>query len=457
VRRIDELGRRDWSLPHGRLTVKGHPALRASISLTAVTAGARGDGPQTPAFVPGFARAGLVPLDVAGASRAAAAGTALELTNIEHADSLAMQPLELLLDVPLADDEGILPLVFDGEHVWLGGQPMRDEAGVSHVTIDRLPGIPAERRSMGSSLKLYFFKTYLQRVQVNRLSVAGRGADGSLVRSTDGVAARIATARRVLLLVHGLIGDTDGMAEAVRACGLDSRFDLVLCYDYENLSTPINTTARQLAATLREVGLAPGDGKHLTLLTESMGGLVARWFIEHEGGDGTVDHLVMCGTPNKGTPFGDVAGARAVLTMLIGLAANAAPWLLPYTAPVLLALNRSAKLTPTLEQMATGSEFMAQLNIGPRPAVRYTVLAGNVDEYDEPGDPLFARLLTRLGRGGAFDRLFGRRPNDIVVAVDSILDGARDRPGAVSLTVACHHLNYFSSRAGRAALAALDW
>src|SRR5206468_278980 len=100
--------------------------------------------------------------------------------------------------------------------------------------------------------------------------------------------------------------------------------------------------------------------------------------------------------------------------------ANAAPWLVPYTTPLLFALNRSARLTPTLEQMAAGSEFMAQLNGRPQPAVRYTVLAGNVDEYDEPGDPLFARLLTRLGQGTAFDLLFEHRPNDIAVAVDSI-------------------------------------
>ena len=41
-----------------------------------------------------------------------------------------------------------------------------------------------------------------------------------------------------------------------------------------------------------------------------MGGLVARWFIEQEGGNRVVDHLVMCGTPNVGSPFGKIDSAR---------------------------------------------------------------------------------------------------------------------------------------------------
>jgi len=42
----------------------------------------------------------------------------------------------------------------------------------------------------------------------------------------------------------------------------------------------------------------------------AMGGLVARWFIEQEGGNRVVDHLVMCGTPNVGSPFGKIDSAR---------------------------------------------------------------------------------------------------------------------------------------------------
>jgi triacylglycerol esterase/lipase EstA (alpha/beta hydrolase family) len=93
-----------------------------------------------------------------------------------------------------------------------------------------------------------------------------------------------------------------------KACSLDRQFDLVLAYDYENLSTPIEQTARTLKSQLAAAGLQQNDNKKLTLLVHSMGGLVSRWFIEREGGNKVVDHLVMCGTPNNGSPFGKSTG-----------------------------------------------------------------------------------------------------------------------------------------------------
>ncbi|BAZ11869.1 hypothetical protein NIES4071_36950 [Calothrix sp. NIES-4071] len=37
-----------------------------------------------------------------------------------------------------------------------------------------------------------------------------------------------------------------------------------------------------------------------------MGGLISRWFIEQEGGNQIVQHLVMLGTPNAGSPWSTV-------------------------------------------------------------------------------------------------------------------------------------------------------
>jgi triacylglycerol esterase/lipase EstA (alpha/beta hydrolase family) len=159
----------------------------------------------------------------------------------------------------------------------------------------------------------------------------------------------VAAAQNILLLVHGIIGDTEGMVAGVKTCGLDRKFDLVLAYDYENLSTPIAETARELKSQLATAGLHGNDDKQLTLLVHSMGGLVSRWFIEREGGNEVVDHLVMCGTPNNGSPFGRVEDARKILNILTGLAMNYIPTLIPFSSTVLMLLNRSKKLTPTLE------------------------------------------------------------------------------------------------------------
>jgi hypothetical protein len=63
---------------------------------------------------------------------------------------------------------------------------------------------------LGKALKLYFFKTYLRRENVNQLCWIEYKADGSVERHRSGVAEKVAAAKNVLLLIHGIIGDTEG-------------------------------------------------------------------------------------------------------------------------------------------------------------------------------------------------------------------------------------------------------
>ena len=177
-----------------------------------------------------------------------------------------------------------------------------------------------------------------------------------------------------------------------------------------------------------------------------MGGLVSRWFIEREGGNKVVDHLVMCGTPNSGSPFGKIDDARKILNMLTGLAMNYVPAFIPFSSAVLLLLNRSKKLTPTLEQMNPASEFIQTLNTSADPGMPYTILAGDVDAYKEPSDQLFAKMLAKAGQSFIFEALFAQQANDIAVGVESILGvGGQRAIAPIRRNVACHHLNYFVS------------
>jgi pimeloyl-ACP methyl ester carboxylesterase len=307
-------------------------------------------------------------------------------------------------------------------------------------------------------LKLFFFKTVLRQTRVNLLRWLDYKADGSFVYRTDLLADKVKAARNVLLLVHGIIGDTENMALGVKACGLDGKFDLVLAYDYENLGTPIERTALALKAELADAGLAAAADKRLTLLVHSMGGLVSRWFIEREGGNASVDHLVMCGTPNVGSPFGEIDAARKIVGALAGLSMNFVPAMIPFSSAVLTVLNRSKALTPTLEQMNPRSDFIATLNASPDPAVPYTILAGDIDAYKACGDPLFDALLVKVGQSRIFGALFAEKPNDIAVGVQSILGVAAERaPAPTCAGVACHHLNYFTSASGQEALKAVKW
>ena len=77
----------------------------------------------------------------------------------------------------------------------------------------------------------------------------------------------MAKAQRILLFVHGIIGDTQSMVPSVQLAKLaDNRplaslYDLVLTFDYENLGTTIEENGRLFKQRLEAVGLGAGHGK----------------------------------------------------------------------------------------------------------------------------------------------------------------------------------------------------
>ncbi len=455
VRQLDQVGAKEANLKQGKIIIKSHPAVKANLSLSAAKAPSRSAGEGTD-FYKAFERQGLEMLNFAGTR--GDSESILELTDIQNAEALAKEPLEIDVNVPLNADQGILPLVFDGQHVLLGGDTFKDEQGNTHISIDHIPEVPDNRRSVGKALKLYFFKTYLKQDSVNQLCWVEYKDDGKIVRHKTMIAEKVKAAQNVVVLVHGIIGDTETIAKGLRMTNLDQKFDLVLTYDYENLSTPIAETALDLKKKLEAAGFGANDEKKLTLLVHSMGGLVSRWFIEREGGNTMVDHLVMCGTPNNGSPFGKIDTARKIINVLTGVAMNYMPALIPFNGAIMFLLNRSKKITPTLEQMNSKSEFITTLNSSGDPGIRYTILAGDVEEYQEPSDKLFPKMLAKAGKGFVFSALFGNAANDIAAGVESILgiDGARN-PMPKRGNVACHHLNYFISEPGQKALLGVEW
>lgn len=461
VRRLDVVGPADAPLANGAITVKAHPALKADVALSAAVSNTRSVG--DPDFYRAFQQTGISLVDLGAGSRDASAASAasvnvLELSNIENAASLANEPLQIMVNVPLAADEAIVALSFDGEFVSLGGLASRQADGSTLVSIDHIPEPAQATRSVLGSLKLYFFKTVLKQANVDLLRWVEYKADGSFERQKFGVADKIAAARNILLLIHGIIGDTEDMAAGIKLAGVADKFDLVLTYDYENLGTLIGDTADALVKRLKGVGLGAGDDKALTIIAHSMGGLVARWGIEKGDGKDLVDHLVMCGTPNNGSPFGKIDGALAIVGVLGDLSVNVMPAALPFVTPLRTVLKSAGNVTQTLAQMNPASQFILDLNASDDPGVRYTILAGNIDDYAAAQDPYFGRLMAKAGRSSAFDLVFEHQPNDIAVSVESIrtIGGVRATP-PVRASVACHHLNYFASAPGRAALAAVTW
>lgn len=459
VRQQARINHHDVRIINTGITIKGHPRFNADISLSAASSASRGVGVASD-FYRALELQGIELLNFT--STRGDTQAILELSDIQNWEALREQPLEIELDVNLDNNEYIIPATFDGEHILLAGETEKNSNGCFLIRIDHVPdGVPDQRRSLGKALKLYFFKAYLKKTNVNKLCWVEYKADGSVERHEEKVASKIAAASNILLLIHGIIGDTEVMALSLPLAidtndiDLKSKFDLILTYDYENLSTSIEDTARQLRKQLNECGFSDQDNKRLTLLVHSMGGLVARWFIEQEGGNQFVDHLVMCGTPNVGSPFGKIDSARNLTSIFTTWAMNSYPAFVPFGAGLLTMLGRSKKISNCLEQMNPNSSFIQTLNNGCDPHLPYTILAGNIADYNEQYDSLMAKLTAKIGKGNIFDILFEGTGHDIAVSLPSIHGILGRQPLPTKQVIGCHHLNYFTSKAGLEALASI--
>jgi pimeloyl-ACP methyl ester carboxylesterase len=329
-----------------------------------------------------------------------------------------------------------------------------------------------DSRSLTGSIRIFFEKVASdwtgREFSYPLLAIAESDGEDGVTYNADpnAVRTRVAAADKILVYVHGIIGDTKGMAASARkklmvdppVALLGDRYPLILAFDYENLNTPIEQNAQKLKERLEAVGLSAGHGKQLHIAAHSMGGLVARWFIERLGGNQMVRHLVMLGTPNGGSPW---SVAEDLVTTLIGFGLNNMTPVAWPTKALSWLMGDSLKIDVSLDQMNPKSDFLKQLAESPDPGVRYTIIAGNTSLIAPPDDEQrgrLRRLLDRLKPQHVFHDVTGLAffgsPNDIAVSVKSIKAVPEGRTPAPLMTeVACDHITYFSTEAGLRALA----
>lgn len=397
----------------------------------------------------------------------------LELT-VSQTDALKAvtrkDPLRLTVEQPLAANEIVLPLAYDGEFFLPLGYGITKD-GNTEIVIEQLPDPVAQgERSLTGSVRIFFQKVISE--QLGREfpypllgALDTRQPEMPVILDPALVKQRVTQAKNIVLYIHGIIGDTRSMVSSVRDAKvfiagqekpLTEIYDLVLTFDYENLNTPIATIAEQLRDRLAAVGLGIGHGKVLHIVAHSMGGLVSRCFIEQKGGHEVVQHLIMLGTPNGGSPWATVQDwALATLTFALNNLLSVAP-------PVKLVgklVGVLEKVDVTLDAMRPDSEFLKSLNAEADPKVPYTIVAGNTSIIDVSSTEAKRRvqaLLAKLNRVGRsiIEFPFLGDPNDIAVAVHNIkkVPGNRTYPAQV-YEVGCNHLVYFTSPIGLKALA----
>lgn len=439
---------------NNQLVISGHPTFEAQVGLTAAQTNSRStDDFDTLANV--FARQEGELLSFA--AEQGNSGNVLVFNEIAGESSLKEKPLEIEVNVPTNEDEAIFSFTYDNGMIVPIGEAIEAEGGGStKIVIDKIPDIdypdqpnnPDEptKRSVGKALKLLFFKFIKWDKKTQQLRKVIYHDDGTAERSDVEVKEAVDKANKIVLLVHGIIGDTQQMAEAFRAAKDAGKYDLVLTFDYENLNTSILETADLLYNKLvNDLGLLQSSDKTLDIVAHSMGGLVSRYMIEKLGGDKMVRHLYMCGTPNNGSAISELTYYRNMILTLCTVALN-----FGFAVPALLmgVLTKSKTLTLTLEEMRAEGTVVPKLRKTQQPQTTYSIIAGDLAEYLGKSDEYTKKLMNRA-LNVVSKTFYGDEPNDIAVSVESI-HGIHhfDSPKPEILRAKCHHMNYFTEDGG---------
>lgn len=414
---------------------------------------------------------GLDAVEIALGSTTKSVGNAGEVS--------AEAPLVFTVNQEQQTGEYIIPYVYDEENDFflpIGKSISKD--GTTQIQIESIPEHIAKvspgTKSLGRALKVYFRKLIFQdilgrEIDIYQLRIPefdGTDLTGRVRKYESNesvIQKRVAESQKILLVLHGIIGSTDSLAGFVNhklndGSSLHNDYDLVVTFDYENLNTPIKDIAKALKTNLQNIGIAAGTDKQVDIVAHSMGGLVSRYLIEHDGGEKFINHLVMVGTPNGGSPYASVKD-KGVDLLNTWAYTNVAIILNGLTSPLVGAtvigsfMKLLDQIDNNLDQMSPDSDFLQILLSSEQPDTHYSLVEGFV--HDEKAsvnqdDSRLSRLFQYLGgrlKLKAYeqltDRLF-KESNDIAASSSSMKSFNPAWQGAVSVQeVSCDHLSYF--------------
>jgi pimeloyl-ACP methyl ester carboxylesterase len=393
----------------------------------------------------------------------------IEIVDVQNYQSVTPEnPIKILVDKQLQSDENILPIAYDGEFFLPLGKA-KTVNGKTEITIERLPQPTIDSRSLPGSIKILFQKVVYESIgkrlgmnfdypllRIANVSESGRVQYNS---NQNEIKNKVASANKILLYIHGITGDTESLLPSIQSASLVDKYDLVLAFDYENLNTTIQGNAKLLRERLEQIGISANHGKQLHIVAHSMGGLVSRVFIEEEGGNQFVQHLVMLGTPNAGSPWVKIQD-WAFTALGIGLnQLSTIAWPSYIIAALLAFLEANDN---ALEQMNIQSDFIQSIAKNKDPNVQYTIIAGDRSVTPEAlvesaNSSKIQRLMQKLfgsAVDNVVDKVFFQQPNDIAVTIESITSVSKERnPQPIIISpVGCDHNSYFTTPAGLDAL-----
>ncbi|MGB1205861.1 MAG: caspase family protein [Chitinophagales bacterium] len=393
----------------------------------------------------------------------------LEISNIQDLNSItADNRIEVNLPYVLAENESLIPIASDGELLYPLGFANGTKNGTK-VVIERLIGEEAgiSERGLLNTVKIVFQKVVGKKLgfgyEYPYLAAVDATAESHYNTNKIQINEQVATANSVLVIVHGLVGETANMLRInEEANGSNSlytiakkQYDVVLAFDYDSYNTSLKETALAFKNRLIEIGLAAGHGKKVHVLAHSTGGLMARWFVEREGGNEMIEELLMLGTPNAGSPWPKIKDWTVFAATLALSKLTVVGW--PLAA--LNFLIDKAKIVEGLDKVTDDlkidSEFMEMLNNSNDPKIPYTIFAGNTSLIKDKKDDskqqgMIKKICSKLKINSESTRkivdLLFREKNDIFSSQTSMNNiNLSRKPLPIAHEVACDHFSYFNT------------
>ncbi|MFD9290022.1 lipase family alpha/beta hydrolase [Streptomyces sp. NPDC060030] len=141
------------------------------------------------------------------------------------------------------------------------------------------------------------------------------GADDGITRSADATALPTTGGDRPpVVLLHGFI-DNRSVFVLLRRSLARHGWHHLESLNYSPLTCDIRTAAELLGRHVEEICSRTGH-REVDIVGHSLGGLIARYYVQRLGGDRRVRTLVTLGTPHGGTAAVPLAGAHPIVRQM---------------------------------------------------------------------------------------------------------------------------------------------